>query len=122
MQALQDRSTFRADLVRVRHQPGYGSIDRDIDARAALLIETGPVERGLANADIALAHEALVADVHIIAVDSALYAESGAVLSFIARRHVAAELLRPFPQRRRDGCCKRASAAAARPNRCVGVM
>jgi hypothetical protein len=40
--------------------------------------------------------------VHVITVDAAFHAKAGPVLRFVARRHIAAELLRPLPQRRRD--------------------
>src|SRR5262249_35873544 len=99
---LQYGSALRTYLVRIGHHSGQRAIDRDVDARAALLLEGGAVGCGLTHADTALSHEALVADVQVIAVDLTFHAEPDAVLRFVAGRDVGPELLRPRPQRLGD--------------------
>ena len=92
-QAVQHGAALRADLVRIRHNSGQLTIDRDINARIALLIEGATIVGGLAHANVALPHETLVAHVQVITVDLALHAKPDPIPRFLARRDVDRELL-----------------------------
>src|SRR5262249_16582099 len=66
-----NRSSTERQTVRIGHQPGYGSVDGNVQARVTLVITPGSIGLGLANTNIILLQEPLVADMHIIAIDLA---------------------------------------------------
>ena len=83
--------------------PRKVAVDRDIEAGIAFLIEVRAMGLRLADGDVALAHEALVADMDIVAIDLALDAEPDPVGRFIARGNVDLERARLGTERFSDG-------------------
>src|ERR1700752_5492275 len=69
MQRFDHLTALVADLVRIGHEAGELSVDCDVEARKSALVEAGAIERRFVSHDIALTHEALIADMDIIAVD-----------------------------------------------------
>src|SRR5262249_58926570 len=81
----------------------HRAIDRDINTGIALLVEGGSIGTALAQGNVVLPHETLVADVQIVAVDLAFHAEPDPILRFVARWDVDRELLGLDPQCLRYG-------------------
>src|ERR1700728_5121108 len=94
LQLPDHRPALVADLVRIGNKPGEFAIDRYIEAGEAFFIEAGAIDHGFVGRDVALAHEALIADMDIIAVDLALDPEPEPVLSLVTGRNIDAELAR----------------------------
>ena len=57
--SMHDAAAFSANFVRKGNQTRELAVDRDVEAGIAFFVQSTAVERGSADLDIALAHEAL---------------------------------------------------------------
>ena len=103
MESLDDRAAFRADFVGKGNETRELAIDRNIKAGVAVFVQRTAVQGGGVDLDVALAHEALVADMHVIAIDLAFDAKADAIFGLVAGRNVDREFPRANAQRLGDG-------------------
>src|SRR5262249_15586902 len=101
VQAADDGVTLRPHLVGIGDKAAELAVDRDVKARIAVAVEPTTIEHRAVDIDTALAHEALAADVDVVAVDLAFDAEADAVLGLVAGWDVDLKLLRVGAQRLR---------------------
>ena len=119
VQLPDHRPALVADLVRIGNKPGKFAVDRYIEAGEALFIEAGAIDHGFVGRNVALAHEALIADMDVVAVDLALDPEAETVLSLVAGRNIDAQLARLAAQRFGDRMLKLGFGGGRQPQQVV---
>ena len=102
MQMTDDLPAFRPNLVGERDEPGQRSVNGNVNAGIALLVQIRAIGLGGVNVDAALLHETLITDVQIITVHLAFNAKADPVFGFFAIRNIRTHLMGFLTQRMSD--------------------
>ena len=119
MELTNDRPAFVAHLVGIRRKPRQSAVGRDIEAGVTLLFESLTVRDGTVYVDTVPMHEALIADMHIIAVDLPFDAKPDGETRIFAGRNVDVQCDGFPPQRVGHGMLQPAFGGGSEANQMI---